>query len=379
MGNHLCCDENREANTLSKISVGEEDSQLMNGNKMTNSKNENDNKNIDNNLDYKNSKSKENNILDDINNLKSSIFDNENENDTDKFNYEVNDIDNNFKSLTIKKKENIDIINQDKSGNNSNILDNKILKNKRKDKNNNIHNNYKKSALKIKENENNKVKNIINNNPYYKNSPLNLSDFNKDKENDFYLINTSNYIGLKNTNNNLVFMKNNKDILLNKSEQIPLFKNNAEIDNRNKNLGNINNNIISNTQKTTSVNPNIIVTARSHNLPYGEKLSDKIYTNSSQKDNNKKTIDDVNKFKMVENIHNNNTKIIEIYIKNQLNKIIKTYKNYKKKPKSKLSHSNTNKESKPHFNLDNISKNTNNNSKIKTNQKIFRNDNIISL
>ena len=100
----ICCDENRETNN---ISVEKEDSQLMNRNIMINSKNGNDNINIENNVDnLDNKNSNENNFLDDINNPKSSIFykDNDNENFTVKFNYEDNDLDYNL-NLWLQKGE----------------------------------------------------------------------------------------------------------------------------------------------------------------------------------------------------------------------------------------------------------------------------------
>ena len=338
MGNKLCCDENRDTNNV----TGEpEKSQSLEGNKIfhsiydNNDENADNNDNIDNNMKNKNSKE---NFLE---NLKSSIFDDENENhnNTNKLNYEEQIIDNKYKYITSKAKNNVDI---NKSGNNSYATDKNILKIK---KNYTEIKNKKKEIRKEKSHFNQShddkkliIKNSKSNYPNYNNSHLDLNELNNDKENDFYLINTSQYIGLKNSNNNLVFIKNNKDININQYELIPLINNKEiiEIDNnnKNKNSGNIiktNNN----TQKTTSMNQNIVITAKSHNIPYGEKLSDKNYTNSSAKEiSNKNLLDFINKYNVVENLHHNDYKIIETYIKNQIRKIINAYKNHKKNSNS---------------------------------------------
>ena len=353
MGNKFCCEESREQNNSlpdddrlkqSKKSIFED--LEKNYNSKGNEKENFEEKNNENVFNLDNNISKEN-YLDEINNLKSSIFDNDNdidnnnfnENNTDKFNYndsknyKDNDMDNNFKPLSSKRKQKLDI--NDNSKLNSYISEKKVLKNKKKEKFQNNENNNNKIDKNLKE-----IKKVIYNNPNYKNSPLKLTDFNNDKENEFYLINTSHYIGLKNSNSNLIFMKNDKDIIINSKNDVETDK--GKIKNMNKrailNNNNNANNIISNSKKTTSVNPNIVITARSHNIPYGQKLTDKNNTTKSiisekekEKDvyNNKKIVDLVNKYNIVENIHNNNYKIIEIYIKNQIRKIVNNYKIYK--------------------------------------------------
>ena len=350
MGNKFCCEENREiipTPSNEKIKQAEEDvidnAKSEKNNSKEKEKEDLNKKDNENGFNLDNNISKEN-CLDEIHNLKSSIFDNDNdnfnENEIDKFNFNDNDnfeekdMDNDFKPLTSQRKEKLDISNNSKS--NSFASERNVLKNKKKDKSKYRNDDNNKKDKKPKE-----IKNVINNNPNYKNSPLELTDFNNDKENEFYLINTSHYIGLKNANNNLIFMKNDKDIRVNSKNIVEIDKN--RIININKGSKIINNNdynIISNTQKTTSVNPNIVLTARSQNIPYGQKLSDKDITtksiisqreNENNNNNNKKLKDFVNKYNLVENIHNNNYKIIEIYIKNQIRKIIKNYKIYKRK------------------------------------------------
>ena len=331
MGNRLCYDENRETNNISNEETIEENNTVYSNNKKRNN----------NNLDSHN---KSNELfLEEINNLKSSIFDNENENDeivneneneindNDKFNSEeehdnhnININNNNFQQSTEKKKYISDI---NKSGSNTEkmILKNKINKKKKKNENENLI----------------EIKKVIDSNLNYKNSPLIINNnFNIDKEieNDFYLINTSQYIGLKSSNSNLVFLKNNKEAIFNKYEFIPLVKNlNKNTDNNNvRRTYNYNyNNNFSNSLKTTSMNPNIVVTSRSHNIPFGEKLTDKNNSISSNKNiiRNKKLIDCVNKNIIYEKLHNDNKRIIEIYIYNQIKKIINLLKSNKGKLK----------------------------------------------
>ena len=352
MGNKICCDENREQNnqSLNNEAIEEVKKDITDINQKNVSKeNENEIEKNENIYNLDNNISKEN-YIDEIHNLKSSIFDNDNENenenendyndiDKDNFNFEENDINNNFKPLTSQRKLKFDTNND--SGYGSFISEKYYLKNENKKKekskfqnnnivsssnNNNNHNNNKNHNMK-------EIKKVIENNPNYKNTPLELTDYNNDKENEFYLINTSHYIGIKNSNNNLILMKNDKDIIINSQRNVEIGKNKNANNAQMRGNNNINYNI-SNTQKTTSVNPNIIVTNVSHNIPYGEKLSEKNNTIASKKEkekeiNNKNIIDSVNKYNVVENIHNNNSKIIEIYIKNQIRKIINNYKNKK--------------------------------------------------
>ena len=349
MGNKFCCEENREINTTpSKKELEQEEENVIDKvkNEINNS-NEKENEDLnkkdnENGFNLDNNISKEN-CFDEIHNLKSSIFDNDNdnfnENETDKFNFNDNDnfegkdMDNDFKPLTSQRKEKLDIKNNSKL--NSFVSEKNVLKNKIKNKPKYRNDDNNKIDKKIKD-----IKRVIYNNPNYKNSPLELTEFNNDKENEFYLINTSHYIGLKNANNNLIFMKNDKDINVNSKNIVEIDeKKFINIYNGSRIINNNDYNIISNTQKTTSVNPNIVITARSHNLPYGQKLSDKNISSRSiiskrekeNNKNNKKLIDFVNKYSIVENINNNNYKIIEIYIKNQIRKIIKNYKIYKSK------------------------------------------------
>ena len=116
--------------------------------------------------------------------MKSSLFDNENENQNEE------NVDSNANFKAIPK-------NKIKSGNNSNKkFGTKINIKKKKDDLNNSDNEFI------------GIKNVIKDNPDYKNKPLKLKDFNDNKENEFYLINNAKYIGLKNNNSNLVFVKN---------------------------------------------------------------------------------------------------------------------------------------------------------------------------
>ena len=73
-----------------------------------------------------------------------------------------------------------------------------------------------------------------------------------------------------------------------------------------------------------------MVTSKSHNIPYGEKFSDKNTNSSKNIKYNKKLLDFVNIYTINNNIHNDNYKIIEIYIKNQIAKITKLLKNNNK-------------------------------------------------
>jgi len=340
MGNKFCFDENRETKNISYEETIEENNTVYSNNKKGNKiEKKNKNESLDNNnLDFHN-KSKEV-FLEEINNLKSSIFDNENDeneneindNNNDKFNSEeendnhnININNNNCQQSTEKKKY---ILESNKSGSNTEkkILKKKINKKKKKNENGNLI----------------EIKKVIDSNPNYKNSPLIINNnFNiyKEKENYFYLINTSQYIGLKSPNSNLVFLKNNKETIHHKYEFIPLIKNsNKYMDNNDlrRTYNYNNNNNFSNTLKTTSMNPNIVVTSRSHNIPFGEKFTDKNNSISSNNNisKNKKIIDCVNKNIISEKLHNDNKRIIEIYICNQIKKII----NLLKSNKGKLKH-----------------------------------------
>ena len=242
------------------------------------------------------------------------------------------------------------------------------------------------SAKKKQKNEDEDVTDInkvMSSNPNYKNSPLVLPNLNNDKENDFYLINTSKYIGLKNSNSNLVFIKETKDNHITKPELTPLPNNkNIIIDINNLNeIKNNNNNFSSSNKLSNPNNQNINFSSRSHNLPYNpynEKINNNAISHAKTSFNIKPN-DFVNKYNVVDKIHNNNNRIIEIYINNQIKKIINAFKNYKnntKNKKPKLNYSKTNFAYKNKSNIDDIYndlyKETNDNNDKNNNNNIFR-------
>lgn len=333
MGNKLCCNEDRNSELPSKEELNNNNEN--NNEYNINENNRNDENNFNNshslhenntidsekeNINKQQNKKKSNkydiNNVEDINNMKSSIFDNDNENqNSEEEEKNKNDEDNtaNYKSNSKK------II---KSGDDSkeNIYSNaNIIK--------------KKSNLNNSENEMIDIKNVIKNNPSYKNRPLKIKDFNNDnKENEFYLINNPNYIGLKNINSNLVFVKNKIENIIDNEE---LVKTKKDFINKRENKKNNNDEEDTNKYKivfskysishkdTESINPNINISTRNHNIPYDEKETDKNLSSSSEKNFNKKKIFDyINKALVEENIHTNNERLIEIYIKNQIRKII---------------------------------------------------------
>ena len=376
MGNKLCCEENGEdlkncSYDQDKITPPLEDNNTVCTNDKKN--NSNPDKNIRKSLDNNNENNKSNEqFLDEIHNLRSSIFDNDNDNENDNNNNnnnnnnnedEINNYNNNnLQEISEKKRYNLDY---NKSGNNSekNILKNKKGKKKKKNENDNVK----------------QLKKVTINSPDYKITPLSLNINNiknkneyNDKENDFYLINNSRYIGLKNNNSNLVFVKNNIEIT-NKYELTPLFNtkiitgyNNSKIiDNNVVNNIKKNNNNFCLTERIKSIDPNNIITNKNHKIYFGIDTNDKndsyLYTNRNKnkdKNKDKNLIDNVNKYEIFDKIHNNNNRIIEIYIKNQVQKIINVFKN---KLKNKGNNKNI-------YNNENINYNNNyNNSSSKYN------------
>ena len=355
MGNKLCCDENRmsnhNTNEQEKFSpTGDEDNTVYpNNNHKQNyeySKNKNNDETPNNGLE--NERSKENFFEEDIHNLKSSIFDNDNDNLNS--NYDDNYNNENVHSKGTEKRK------FDFSGNTS---EKNLLKKK--------YNSSLRSGKKKQKNEDEEVTDInkvMRSNPNYKNSPLVLPNLNNDKENDFYLINTSKYIGLKNSNSNLVFIKETKDNHITKPELIPLPNNkNIIIDINNLNDNNIiknnNNNFSSSNKQSNPNNQNINFSSRSHNLPYNpnnEKINNNAISHAKTSFNIQSN-DFVNKYNVVDKIHNNNNRIIEIYINNQIKKIINAFNNYKnnaKNKKPKLNYSKTNFAYKNKSNFDDI-------------------------
>ena len=374
MGNKLCCDENRmsnhNTNEQEKFSpTGDEDNTVYpNNNHKQNyeyDKNKNNDETPNNGLE--NERSKENFFEEDIHNLKSSIFDNDNDNLNSNYDYNYNN--ENVQSKGTEKRK------FDFSGNTS---EKNLLKKK--------NNSSLRSAKKKQKNEDEDVTDInkvMSSNPNYKNSPLVLPNLNNDKENDFYLINTSKYIGLKNSNSNLVFIKETKDNHITKPELTPLPNNkNIIIDINNLNeIKNNNNNFSSSNKLSNPNNQNINFSSRSHNLPYNpynEKINNNAISHAKTSFNIKPN-DFVNKYNVVDKIHNNNNRIIEIYINNQIKKIINAFKNYKnntKNKKPKLNYSKTNFAYKNKSNIDDIYndlyKETNDNNDKNNNNNIFR-------
>jgi hypothetical protein len=310
MGNKLCCEEE---NTDIRNYSNEEDkiSPTINENitVYSNDKKKNINldkynynpKSLDNNLE--NNKSNEL-FLDEIRNLKSSIFDNENDNENDNnnnYNYNnnynnynnnnndeiiINNNNNNLHEISDRRKYNLDY-NINKSGNNieNNMLKNKKSKKKKKNEKDNITDNKK----------------VTINDPNCKIKPLSLNNISNnnnynDKENDYYLINTSTYIGLKNSNSNLVFLKNQKDIISDKYELTPLLKTK----------------IVSGYDKKMDNNAAKNLTPTKKN----EKNDSNVSTNK-----NENSAKNVNKYEIVDNKNNNDNRILEIYINNQAKKI----------------------------------------------------------
>ena len=363
MGNKFCCNEERLSEEQSKPEDNyNNDINKDNNNNLNNANNEENNENNDNNLptlqdnntidsENKNKRKKnfynnnkyDSNELEDINNMKSSIFDNENENENDNKNLNEENIDStaNFKAANKKKY---------KSGNNSS--ENYGVKINIKKKKNDLNNSDKEFTP---------INKILKKNPNYKFKPLKLKDFNDNKENEFYLINNPKYIGLKNKNSNLVFIKNKfqnncltdnieligtkKEFLNNKEKDLTnRKKNNNDKDNENNNDFNIvYTNYSYSNRPSDSINPNINVTTRNHNLPFDEKETDKNYSTSSKKaknnNNNNQIPSFINKDPIIQNIHTNNERLIEIYIKNQIRKIIKVLKDKterQKEPKQLL-------------------------------------------
>ena len=378
MGNKLCCDENRmsnhNTNEQEKFSrTGDEDNIVYpnNNHKQNNEYNKIKNNDETPNNGLENERSKENFFEEDIHNLKSSIFDNDNDNINS--NYDDNYNNENVHSKGTEKRK------FDFSANTSekNLLKKRINSNLRSGK----------KKQKNEDEEMTDINKVMKSNPNYKNSPLVLPNLNNDKENDFYLINTSKYIGLKNSNSNLVFIKETKDNHITKPELIPLPNTkNIIIDINNLNdIKNNNNNFSSTNKQSNSNNQNINFSSRSHNLPYNsysEKINNNdknnAYSNSNTKFNIKLN-DLINKNNVVDKIHNNNNRIIEIYITNQINKIINAFKNHKKNNKKyKINYSKTNFGYKNKSNIDDIYndiyKDTNdNNDKNNNKNNIFRN------
>ena len=325
MGTKFCCNEDRSEQLPSKEDENNNDDNDKNINENDNNKNNennlslplyNNNINSDkNNVKQKNMRNKsESNYLEDINNMKSSIFDNENENQ----NYNNNEESNNNNVGILSSKKINKIVNSSK--------DNLISKNSniKKKKSDLILNNSDKDFTDIKK--------VIKNNPDYKKRPLKIKNYNDNKENEFYLINNAKYIGLKNTNSNLVFIKNkyqNNGIV----DSIELIKSKQDL-----NIKNINNyddeennskqrivytRYSYSNKNSESINENINISLRNHNIPYDEKITDKNISSTQKLEINPKIPEVINQDPIIQNIHTNNQKLIEIYIKNQVRKIIK--------------------------------------------------------
>ena len=327
MGTKFCCNEDRSEQLPSKEDENNNDDNDKNINENDNNKNNennlslplyNNNVNSDkNNVKPKNMRNKsESNYLEDINNMKSSIFDNENENQ----NYNNNEESNNNNVGILSSKKINKIVNSSK--------DNLISKNS------NIRIKKKKSDLILNNSDKDftDIKKVIKNNPDYKKRPLKIKNYNDNKENEFYLINNAKYIGLKNTNSNLVFIKNkyqNNGIV----DSIELIKSKQDL-----NIKNINNydeeendskqrivytRYSYSNKNSESINENINISLRNHNIPYDEKITDKNISSTQKLEINPKIPEVINQDQIIQNIHTNNQKLIEIYIKNQVRKIIK--------------------------------------------------------
>ena len=327
MGTKFCCNEDRSEQLPSKEDENNNDDNDKNINENDNNKNNennlslplyNNNVNSDkNNVKPKNMRNKsESNYLEDINNMKSSIFDNENENQ----NYNNNEESNNNNIGILSSKKINKIVNSSK--------DNLISKNS------NIRIKKKKSDLILNNSDKDftDIKKVIKNNPDYKKRPLKIKNYNDNKENEFYLINNAKYIGLKNTNSNLVFIKNkyqNNGIV----DSIELIKSKQDLNT--KNINNYDEEENDSKQRivytrysysnknSESINENINISLRNHNIPYDEKITDKNISSTQKLEINPKIPEVINQDPIIQNIHTNNQKLIEIYIKNQVRKIIK--------------------------------------------------------
>ena len=345
MGNQFCCNEDRYSQFPSNADENDNNGIQKGINRKVNNMN---NENNDNNWPTlqdnhtigsdKNNKRKNKfdnkydiNDLEDINNMKSSIFDNDNENENENENLNSNDNDENIDSNT-----NIRALSKKR------IKSGKISKEKYNVK---INIKKKKDDLNNYDNNLDEIKNVIKNNPSYTNKPLKLKDFNDNKENEFYLINNPKYIGLKNANSNLVFIKNKQEKKGILDNNIDLIGTKKDFFNEKKDLKNkekkekekINNEEENNNgfnivytkysyskPESDSINPNIDITEKNHNLPFDERQTDLNYTSSSPKRKpNIKIPNYINKDPIIQNIHTSNERIIEIYILNQLRKIIK--------------------------------------------------------
>ena len=345
MGTKFCCNEDRYSQQPSKENennyndnnIGYKENILCKINEINNKKSLSlqGNNTIDSDKKIFNKKNKKHNkydfnYLDYINDMKSSLFEEENDNENENQNSLDNEENNNKIESNINFKANKK--KRIKSGENSkdNFYPVVNIKKKKKEKN--------KYA-----NEFIDVKKIIKKNPNYKNNPLKLKDFNDNKENEFYLINTPKYIGLKNTNSNLVFVKNdiqNIDI----KDNIKLIGSKKDLFNKNNysnkklknNDANDEEENINNKYKilyskysishkdSESINPDINITTRNHNVPFDEKITGTKNNSSSIKKakNEIEVFNYINKDNIIENIHSNNERLIEIYIINQIRKII---------------------------------------------------------
>ena len=348
MGNKFCCNEDRFSENQSKAEDNYNND--INKNNNDNINNANNDENNDNNLptlqdnntidsEQKNKRKKnvynnnkyDSNDLEEINNMKSSIFDNENENENDNQNLNEENIDSTANFKAANKKGN-------KTGKNSGV---KIsIKKKKKDLNNS-------------DKEFTPINKIIKKNPNYKNKPLKLKDYNDNKENEFYLINNPKYIGLKNTNSNLVFIKNKiqknglqdnieligtkKEFINNKEKELKTkqkIESNNNKDENNNDFNLVYTNYSYSNRPSDSINPNINITTRNHNLPFDEKETDKNYSSSSRKAKKNNQIPSfINKDPIIQNIHTNNERLIEIYIINQIRKIQKVFEEKTKRQK----------------------------------------------
>ena len=332
MGNKFCCNEDRFSENPSKTENNDNNDVNENNNENINNGNNLQTSQDNNTIDSEKKKERRNvvnnnkfnlNDMYDINNMKSSIFDNEIENE----NEEIADSSPNLKALSKKR---------NKSGSNS--KENNGVKINIKKKKNDL-NNSDKELIGIKK--------LIKEQPSYKNKPLKLKQFNDNKENEFYLINNPKYIGLKNSNSNLVFIKNKimnnglsdnieligtkKDILNNNNKGLKNNSNNEEDENNNDLNIEYTNYSISNNQ-SESINPNIKITYKNHNIPFDEKEPEENQTLSLGKTKkNKKIPHFINKEPIIQNIHTNNERLIEIYIQNQIRKIIKFLANKTKR------------------------------------------------
>ena len=367
MGNQFCCNEDR--NTEPPSNAEENDNNNINKEIDENINNQNNRNNInngdnlptlqDNNTidsEKKNQrkiKKYDTNNLEDIDNMKSSIFDNENENDNFYSNDENKESTANFRGMPKKKVQ---------SGNNSSENCNVKISIKKK-----------KKDLNILDNEVSDIKNVIKNNPNYKNKPLKLKNFNDNKENEFYLINNPKYIGLKNANSNLVFVKN-KIKNLGFSDNIELKKTKKEFIKDKRDLKNMQkNNKINkeeeiNTkdrivytnysyskQDSESISPNIEITTKNHNIPFEDNnMTDNNYSSTSRRERKIKNFNYINKDSIKDKIHSSNQRLIEIYARNQIRKIIKFLSNKTKKSEKP----------KQILDIDKIKKIINNNNKL---------------